>query len=65
MRSLKLAIEELSVETFVAGKKPAAATGTVRGYESGDELVERPTGYLTCDSTCSTCPTGLANACCV
>ena len=65
MRSLKLRIEELSIDTFAVGKASAGA-GTVRGHESDDDGREAyATGYVTCDSTCSTCPTGLAPACCV
>ena len=65
MRPLKLNLDGLSVDTFVAGKAPAIE-GTVRGHESDDEGGQPiATGYVTCDSTCWTCPTGIANACCV
>lgn len=66
MRSLKLDIGALSVDTFVAGRAPSVA-GTVRGHESDEDGggQQIATGYVTCDSTCFTCPTGIANACCV
>jgi hypothetical protein len=64
MRSLKLNIDDLSVDTFVAGKA-ATQAGTVRAHESDEGGGTKATGFVTCDSTCWTCPTGIANACCV
>lgn len=75
MRSLKLKVEELSVETFVTGDAPAEA-GTVRGHESVDDGGEEPGGggtreVRTCDYTgcnnpsCYSCPTGVGPMCCV
>ena len=60
MRSLKLKVEELSVESFAVDAAPSAA-GTVRGHESDEEA----TGYVTCNGSCHTCPTGLGPNCCV
>ena len=65
MRTLKLKIEELSVESFVVRDAPAGR-GTVRGHDSYDDGGEEiGTGYISCNRTCETCPTGFANACCV
>ena len=65
MRSLKLKIEDLSVDTFATEETPAGR-GTVRAHESYDDGGEQiGTGYVSCDRTCETCPTGIANACCV
>ena len=69
MRSLKLKLEELSVESFeVAGAAPAA--GTVRGHDSVDQIEAESKEKLTCDYsvcyyTCNSCPTGMGPACCV
>jgi len=60
MRSLKLKPEELMVESFAVDAAPARA-GTVRAHESVDE----GTGYVSCDRSCDTCPTGLGPNCCV
>jgi hypothetical protein len=73
MRSLKLKLEELSVESFAVEAAPRAA-GTVRGHESVDDGGEEPGGgtneartcfYTQCGNSCYSCPTGLGPNCCV
>ncbi len=75
MRTLKLKLEELTVDTFATEETPAAL-GTVRAHESLDDGGEEPGGgdtkeVRTCDYTgcnnpsCYSCPTGMGPMCCV
>ena len=57
MKKLKLNIDKLKVESFLAGPSPVTRLGTVKGQESALNC-DLTTTYTECDDqTCVTCAT--------